>query len=359
MARDESDSRSEAPTSRALERARREGRFAASPLLSQAVLFMASILVLVAHGGAVAGALAAYLRTSLAGAARGQVGAGVWREALVVACHALALPLAVVFLAGSICGWAQAGGRLSMVRPPGGGRRFLGRLRRGLDGHALRNTAASWLAACVMVAVVVWTLRPKLALLSALPGNQVGRILGVLGALLAKLAVRCAAALLVLGALDFAWRWLLWRQAMRTTPREARRAHKEEEGDPMLKARRRQVHAELAVPTPWESLRAATFVVVDGRAAGCAIGYDESTLNAPVVLVRVFGEDTRRLEQMAHAQALMVFVDPVLVRTLAEIQEGDAIPRAAFEQVAQLLVISRGHSESSSQASTETQLGRG
>jgi flagellar biosynthesis protein FlhB len=277
---------------------------------------------------------------------------------MVVGVHALALPLAVVFLVGSTWGWAQAGGRFSMVGALGGERRFLGRLRRGLGGHMLRNTAASWLAACVLVAVVVWTLWPNLAVLSALPGNQVGKVFRVLGALMAKLAVRCAVALLVLGALDFVWRWLLWRQAMRTTPREARRAHKEEEGDPMLKARRRQMHAELAVPTPWESLRAATFVVVDGRASGCAIGYDESALNAPVVLVRVFGEDTRRLEQMARAQALMVFVDPALVRSLAETPEGDAIPRAAFERVAQLLVISRSHSEPSSRARAETQRGR-
>jgi flagellar biosynthetic protein FlhB len=118
------------------------------------------------------------------------------------------------------------------------------------------------------------------------------------------------------------------------------------------------VHAELATSSPSESLRAARFVVVDGRAAGCAIGYDESGLNAPVVLVRVFGEDMRRFEQMARAQEVTVFVDPVLVRTLAGTQEGDEIPRAAFEQVAQLLVASRRHAEPAPHVVAESQTGR-
>jgi flagellar biosynthesis protein FlhB len=320
-------------------------------------MLSASIVVLVAQGGSMAGELAAYLRASLADAARGQVTAGVWREAMLVLGHALALPLAVVFLAGAIAGWAQAGCRLTLARYPGGAHLFWGRSRHGPGGHALRNAGASWLTVCVLVAVVGYTLWPNLSLLSALPGHHVGKILGAVGVLMARLAVRCAVAVLVLGVLDFAWRWLRWRHSMRTTPREARRAHKEEEGDPALKARRRQIHAALAPSTPWENLRGATFVVVDDRAAGCAIGYDESSLNAPVVLVRVFGEDTRRLEHMARTQSLTVFVDPVLIRTLAGTREGDEIPRAAFEQVARLLVLSRGRSGPSSQARAETNRG--
>jgi type III secretion protein U len=147
----------------------------------------------------------------------------------------------------------------------------------------------------------------------------------------------------VVTMVDVLYQRYAFRKRMRMTRSEIKREHKENEGDPQLKQKRRQLHQEWAERNAVSSAQSANVLVMNPTHVAIALDYDPET--APVPVVSGKGEDDLAMQMRDHAQmaGVPVLRDIALARALLERAEvGEIVPDDLFDAVAQAIVWARG-----------------
>jgi flagellar biosynthesis protein FlhB len=148
--------------------------------------------------------------------------------------------------------------------------------------------------------------------------------------------------MVALGLVDYVCRLARHRQRLRMTHEEARREHKETEGNPERKMERQRLHRELhSQAEPFDVGQARLLLVDPGRAA-VAVAWTDGGEEPPVLIVRGEGLRARAIESVAHATGVPVTLDPALVRGLAGVSEGSAIPEVWYGALARAGARGRG-----------------
>ncbi|GAC1474658.1 MAG: hypothetical protein NVSMB9_25430 [Isosphaeraceae bacterium] len=238
------EDRTEAPSSRRRQQAREGGQVAHSPELTSAIGLLAASAALSIWGEGLAAALLALMRAPLLDAAPVSADAGEVVARMREMASTLARPLLLVlgtFVAAAIAAhqaqvrglWAPgllAPDPTRLWRPAQGG---------GLGSRAARGFWALARTA-VVVAVASWVIRADWASFQRLGGLDMPDLARASGRALWHLSLVLAVAALALGLLDFALQWFRFEGLLRLTPEEHREDLRSMEGDPALRARRRQ-----------------------------------------------------------------------------------------------------------------------
>jgi len=332
--------RTEEPTPKRLEEARRRGEVAFSRDATSAAAMTAAIVVLVAQGPALTARLLAYWKGAFAAATNADAGAAAALiTGLGVMARVLAAPLVAAALVALGVGFLQTRGLLAFgaLRPDLARLSPAAGLGRVFGGQAAAQVGKGLLKVMLVAALAWLTVRPLLGGLAALAGAPVARLAGAMGAVSARLAERVALVALALGAADYLLvrRRHLARQRM--TRDEVKREYKESEGDPSHRAERQRLHRELMEQRMVAEVRKADFVVVNPDHIAVALRYDRDGEAAPVVVARGERLLAERIKQVAREAGVPIFRDVTLARSLRDLPEGAEIPAALYEAVAEIL----------------------
>ena len=121
----------------------------------------------------------------------------------------------------------------------------------------------------------------------------------------------------------------------RMTRKEVQDEHKESEGDPHLKAARRQKAVDLALGSMLADVERADVVIVNPTHYAVALEWKRGSGLAPVCLAKGVDEIAARIRERARAHAVPIWSDPPCARSLhATVKVGDEIPRETFGPVA-------------------------
>jgi flagellar biosynthesis protein FlhB len=194
------------------------------------------------------------------------------------------------------------------------------------------------------VGVVAWlALRPLVAGLMQLGRLPVGRTLDAFGVAAGQLGLRIVLAVTAMAILDVVVTQRRHRRSLLMTHAEVRREQRDLEGDDAHRRRRRRAHREIGDQASLDRVRRADVVLVGqptGAAAGLAIGlaYRPGGRSAPVVLIKGERGIAESIQRAAREAGLPVVVstDPMLLRHLAAVAEGDEIPEGAYQGVAEV-----------------------
>lgn len=125
---------------------------------------------------------------------------------------------------------------------------------------------------------------------------------------------------------------------MRMSKEEVKREHKENEGDPLLKARIRQQQRELARHRMMSSIPEADVVVTNPTHYAVALKYEQDGDRAPLVVAKGAGEIARKIREIAAEHHVAQLEAPALARALyANVELDQPIPETLFTAVAQVL----------------------
>ena len=329
----------EDPTPRRLAEARRRGEVAMSRDLVSAVATAAAIGALLAAGPASVARLLAYWKAALAASGAAGSSAGALGAGLSALARALIAPLLAAFTAALAMGLAQTRGlftlaaaapRLDRLSPVEGLRRLWG-------GGGLFQVGKGLIKALLVGAMAWWLLRPQLPGLAGLAGASPPAVFAALGGLAARLATAVGAAALALGLADFAYVRRGHRRRLRMTRDEVRRERKESEGDPAHRAERRRLQRELLEQRMVADVRKASLVVVNPEHIAVALRYDARADAAPVVVASGERLLAEQIKQVARQAGVPIFRDVTLARSLRKLPDGEEIPAALYEAVAELL----------------------
>ncbi len=344
MSAEDKDSKTQEPTHKRLEDARRKGEVAVAPEMRHAVM----LLGMWGAGGLLgASALAALARLSAkswgsAGSLRLEPdGAAHFAGGLLGELGWSVLPLiGALFAFALLIGFAQGRPTVSAARlkpkwsrlnPAAGLGRILG--KQGLLEFA--KTIAKCAAVLVICAMV---LQPRLGGVQQMVGLHPLGIAELAGALVLDLV---KAVLLLVGAIaafDFLFQRRAFLKKMRMSLQEVKDEHKESEGDPAVKARQRQIGAARVRNRMMAAVPTASVIVTNPTHYAVALRYDHGAMRAPVVVAKGVDLLALRIRELAGEHKVPIVESPPLARALYASAEVDRpIPIEHYAAVAEII----------------------
>jgi flagellar biosynthesis protein FlhB len=141
----------------------------------------------------------------------------------------------------------------------------------------------------------------------------------------------------VFAGIDYGVQHLRWRKRLRMSFEEMKRDHKEQDGDPVARGRRRAMHRRLARGS-LQRVKDAAFVVTNPTHLAIALEYRPPAVVVPRVLVRAADDAAARVREMACAYRIPIVENVPLARLLYERSKpGDFIPNETFVAVAEVV----------------------
>jgi len=129
-----------------------------------------------------------------------------------------------------------------------------------------------------------------------------------------------------------------YKKQMKMTKEEVKREYKQDEGDPLIKSARRQMHREFAMSDTKQQVKTSDVVVTNPTHVAVALRYDDKEMMAPEITAkgqRLFAEAIR---EYAKEFNIPIISNPPLAWTLIEFDIGDEIPENLYAAIAELLV---------------------
>lgn len=336
MAEPSSAEKTEEPTPRRLAEARKRGEVPRSrDLTSAAVLVAVTLAVLLGAEGWFA-TMMAYMRSAIAAASSAEPAIGA-RRAFEAAIDGVLLPVGAAAAAALAVGVAQTRGLVAFQAISFDLSRVMPRRRRVLSADAGIELAKGFVKLALTTAVVWIVAEPFLPSVAGLTGASPWRSVRVFGIIAQRLFIALAITAAALGVADYLWQLRRHHAGLRMTRDEVRREHKESEGDPRHKAERARLHRAAAQQQMLEDVRKADFVVVNPDHIAVAVRYDREAHAAPVIVAKGERLLAEQIKAIAREAGVPIFRDVTLARSLRTVEEGDEIPEALYEAVAEIL----------------------
>ncbi|MCB8837932.1 flagellar biosynthesis protein FlhB [Aurantimonas sp. VKM B-3413] len=153
-----------------------------------------------------------------------------------------------------------------------------------------------------------------------------------------KLLSGVSIATIVLVAADLAMSRLHWRRDLMMSKQEIKDEAKNMEGDPMIKARQRQIARDRVRKRMMAEVPKATLVIANPTHYAIALRYVREEGGAPVVVAKGTDLVALKIREIAEANEVPVIEDKLLARSMYDHVEIDQmIPPQFFKAVAEII----------------------
>ncbi|MGM0461898.1 MAG: flagellar biosynthesis protein FlhB [Fibrobacterota bacterium] len=151
------------------------------------------------------------------------------------------------------------------------------------------------------------------------------------------ITIRIVITLIIIAIIDYAYQRYDHEQNIKMTKQEVKEENKQQEGDPEVKKRIRQLQQEAASRRMMEELPEATVVVTNPTHISIAIKYTED-MEAPTIVAKGIDITALRIRERAAEYDIPLVEDVPLARALyKKVELGQQIPLEFFDAVAELL----------------------
>lgn len=340
----EQSQRTEEPTQKRLDDARRKGDAPRSQEITAGAILLAGALALGFFADGTGGKIVQYGRSFLDHPHAFAVDGG---SLVAIYTHLIrALGLALFGIAAITLAFAILG-NIVQARPVFNAERLTPKLsklsplegaKRVFGPTGLVNFAKGVGKIIVVGMVMLYALWPDRNMLAGLLYADVPALLAVTRIGILKLFTLTLLALSVIAALDYAWQRHAWRKRLRMTKEEVKRELRESEGDPQIKARRRQMREQRARRRMIAAVEDATVLIMNPTHYAVALKYELGASNAPICVAKGVDGLALRMRDAARAHGVPVMENPPLARALhASVEIDDPIPLEHYEAVAKVI----------------------
>jgi flagellar biosynthetic protein FlhB len=346
----DSASKTEAPTQRKLEEARRQGDIPKSPDVASFATLAGAGAVVVALGGMAARQMAdrllPFIQRPDSIDMSGFGGVGVAQAAARAAEPMMWVLAAAIIaaIAGNVVqqGFVWTTGKLapdpSRLSPMKGLQRLF-----GIDG--LVHFGKSLLKVAALAALGWAILMPHASALENLPALDIAAILPLSAEVFKSLLIAVLVLLATVALADFLWQRQRFMMRLRMSKEELKEDTKNAEGDPHIKAKLRAQRMARSRRRMIQAVPKATLVVMNPTHYAVALRYVQGETAAPVCVAKGVDALALKIREVAEAHSIAVVEDPPLARALFAVMEVDqVIPKEHYEAVAKIIgfILGRG-----------------
>ncbi len=344
MAEEQDNSqKTEDPTQKRLEEARKKGDIAKSQDVPIWFLMMA-IAGIMASAGPLAAMIADPLVRIMDHPHAFNLSGGGAQKLMGSLLMSLALPLMVIFAAIAVAGVL---GHIVQSRPLWTGEKIKPDLAKlspmkglermfGMQGWV--NLLKSIAKMGAITAAMIYAVWPEATAISESSQLDPSGLLAMTQAIAGRLLLAAVVVVGLIAGADFIYQRWSFMQRMRMSRRDVRDEVKQQEGDPHVRARLRQIRLERSRKRMMQNVPKSTVVITNPTHYSVALRYDPEKDAAPVCMAKGADEVALRIRELAKEHNIPIVENVPLARALfASVEIEESVPREHFEAVAKVI----------------------
>lgn len=160
----------------------------------------------------------------------------------------------------------------------------------------------------------------------------------IVGNVTINLGLKISAFYVVIAALDYAYQKHKFHEDMKMTKQEVKDEYKNAEGDPQVKSKIRQKMMEASRRRMMQAVPRADVVITNPTHYAVALKYEPEKIDAPYIVAK--GEDylAQKIKEIARENNVQIVENKPLARMLYHnVEVGEPIPPELFQAVAEVL----------------------
>jgi flagellar biosynthesis protein FlhB len=336
--------RTELPTPKRLDEARKSGQVPRSRELTTAAVVLVAGIGLRYSGAGMATGFASLMKSGLTLSREHALDENLllpnlvalgW-QGLVVAGPIFGLTMAAALLSPlAIGGWNMSFTALvpnfSRLDPVAG-------LQRMFSLRGIAELAKAYAKFLLIGLIAVVFLRSKTAELLSLGNEPLNVAMAHAVALTGSALVALSASLAIIAGIDVPLTLRQYMNQLRMSRQEVRQEHRESDGSPEIKGRIRRLQQDLARRRMLQEVPKADVVITNPTHYSVALRYDEKRMRAPIVVAKGVDEVAANIRKIAEENKVPVFEAPPLARVLfRDVDLNAEVPASLYVAVAQVL----------------------
>ena len=190
-----------------------------------------------------------------------------------------------------------------------------------------------------MVGIVAYmAVASHLMTLRLLPSYNTTEMLRFLMETSTRIIVGVTILLFLIALFDYVYQYREYMRNLRMTKQEVKDEYKQQEGDPTIKAKLRQIRSDRARKRMMAQVPKADVIITNPTHYAIALAYDSASMKAPIVLAKGTDKVALRIKEMGEEHRIPIFRNPPVARALFDTAELDKeIPLEHYAAVAKII----------------------
>jgi flagellar biosynthetic protein FlhB len=334
----------EAPTQKRLADAHEKGDVVKSPEVNTFVLLLGGTFAILMFGGSTMRGLTEAMRIFIEQPDQmGVTGA----DLMALAWHVLSLmggilgPVFAMMMAAAMAGHvlqARPSFTPEKIVPDFAKLNIFAGLKRMFGLEGLMNLVKGLLKIGV-VGFAVWTqIWPERTMLQSVLEQSPMGVVEDMSHLLFKVLMAALAALAAIAAADYVMQRYRFLQRNKMSKQEIKEEYRQNEGDPQIKAKIRQIRLERSKKRMIAAVPEATVIITNPTHYAVALKYESGKMAAPICVAKGVDALALKIREVAKAHNVPIIENPPLARALhATVEVDEVIPQEHFKAVAQVI----------------------
>lgn len=208
----------------------------------------------------------------------------------------------------------------------------------GLD--SVIKLVASIVKLVFIITIVFFFLHSKLDTIATIRWAWDEEILTVIAKLILGLCIRVCIGMMVIGFADLAYQKWKYIKDLKMSKQEIKEEHKSYEGSPELKRKIRQLQFNASMKRMMQEVPTADVVLVNPTHFAVAIKYDSKNMLAPIVVAKGADNMCEKIKEVARSSGVPVVRRPQLTRTIYHTVDLEhPVPENLFLAIAEVLAM--------------------
>lgn len=338
-----SGDKTEEPTEHKLREARKKGQLAKSQDINAAAIFLVGFFVIYYGGSQISTQLQNFIVLCFKLGVSKNVSIGVIIEMLQVGLNTMIYAImpvcAVSFIVALIANYGQVGvlftfetmkPDIKKLNPIEGAKGFF-KLRKLIE--LIKSTLKLAIVSYIAYTVVQGFITHIIVSVSMPLWNSIDLVWRIIF----DLCVRVGAIFGLIATID--WYYQKWqhKKDMMMSKKDIKDEYKNQEGDPFIKGKRKQLHQEMAMSGAAQETRKADAVIVNPDHIAVAIKYDQDDMGAPQVIAKGERLWAQKIKEIAKEEGIPILRNVPLAAALNKVEIGEEIPEDLYDAVAEIL----------------------
>jgi flagellar biosynthetic protein FlhB len=336
--------KTEEPTPKKLEDARKKGQVALSREVNNWVMLLAGTIVIASLSGSVFTHLTSLMQfylehaadmPSVPGGLEIAIGEGLKKVLMI-----LALPFFFLCMAAFFGPFLQVGPLFApeIIKPDISKISPVKGFSRLFSMRSMVEFIKGILKITVIGIVGVIIVYPYLGQMDHMVGLPIPQLMGEMKSLVTRLLIGMLVVLFVIAVIDLVYQRFEHYKKMRMTKQELKDEYKQTEGDPHIRSRLRQLRLERARQRMMQSVPKADVVITNPTHYSIALEYKPETMDAPVCIAKGVDAVALRIREVAKEHNIVLYENVPLARALYDTVEIDeTIPTEHYKAVAEVI----------------------
>lgn len=198
-------------------------------------------------------------------------------------------------------------------------------------GKALGKLAAL----ALMLFVIVYPERSRLDTIMLLPPIEIVNLIHIMAI---KLMLGVLVLLTIIAAIDFSYQKYQHTKKLRMTKQEVKDERKQTDGDPKVKSRLRSIRMERHAQRMMAAVPRADVVITNPTHYAIALEYKHGTMDVPVLIAKGVDEVAARIREVAREHGVPLIENPPLARALyASVELDEEVQPDHYKAVAEVI----------------------